>query len=305
MRTYEETHFDFMEDANMKKGTETISIDSEIFAGLKAGIDKTVNKTIGTMQRFGADEAMITFKMPVKLAKETVNVPGGYRDVIIPKFKYDISSVMQVKDKTSGEISGNYQLEWDEGSQQFVTTIIDDGQEDLFDADYEVKGEPIGIGPGAPELPEAAVEAEKADSEDYPKEDDASDDEAASDFDEAMEAFKYMTRYIGDSLHITESNGNYAVRNQRNAIVLVSGGPQNSPFSVDAETLAKHKGGELFCYGYMDNDGEPVLIRIEDTADGVGEETVIFSMERPGATEEQISDALKDDGYEYEEPQGA
>ena len=114
-----------------------LSLNGNTFASLKSDFDEILERTLGNMTMKGADEATITIKLGVSLSKTTVPSMGAFRDVTKPTFKHDISSVMQVKDKMSGQLAGNMELVWDDDIKQYVLRPIDDGQTSLFDEDAD------------------------------------------------------------------------------------------------------------------------------------------------------------------------
>lgn len=170
----------------MCKNDINLSLNGDAFTILKEQFDKVLNRTIGNMQMKGAEDAVITLKLSVGLGKERRTTPDGVIDATIPKFKHDISSVMQVKDKVSGELVGDYELVWDEETQKYVMRRIDDGQTTMFDdepmgrfydADYEevhVDKQPAGMlneGQKALEAPDDEKEDEEEDYQyDQPEE---------------------------------------------------------------------------------------------------------------------------------------
>ena len=92
----------------------SLSLKSDTFSALKEDFDSILARTIGNMEMKGAEEATVTLKLGISLEKSSVNGPNGLQDITKPSFKHDISSVMQVKDKKSGALTGDYELVWDE-----------------------------------------------------------------------------------------------------------------------------------------------------------------------------------------------
>lgn len=117
----------------MCKNDMNLSLNSDTFSILKDQFDKVLNRTVGNMQMKGADDAVVTLKLSIGLDTESRSTPDGNKDFVIPTFKHDISSVMQVKDKVSGQLVGDYQLVWDEDEQRYVMRTIDNGQTSLYD----------------------------------------------------------------------------------------------------------------------------------------------------------------------------
>lgn len=114
-----------------------LSLNGETFASLKKDFDTILERTIGNMTMKGAEDATITIKLGVSLQKTSVPAKGSIREVTKPTFKHDIASVMQVKDKMSGQLTGNMELVWDDDMKQYVLRPIDDGQTSLFDQDAD------------------------------------------------------------------------------------------------------------------------------------------------------------------------
>ena len=118
-----------------------LSLKSDTFAALKEDFDSVLTRTIANMEMRCAREATINLKVSISLDKTEDVKNGGSRPVTIPSFKHDISSVMQVKDKKSGALTGDYELVWDDDEGNYVIRRIDDGQtimrDDIVDADYD------------------------------------------------------------------------------------------------------------------------------------------------------------------------
>lgn len=86
----------------------SLSLKSETFSALKEDFDSILARTIGNMEMKGAEEATVTLKLGISLEKSSMNSPSGLQEITKPSFKHDISSVMQVKDKKSGALTGDY-----------------------------------------------------------------------------------------------------------------------------------------------------------------------------------------------------
>lgn len=275
-----------------------LSLNGETFQAMKTDFDTILARTLGNMTMKGANEATITIKLGIAL--ETANV-GSYEapnEVTKPSFKHDISSVMQVKDKRTGSLSGEHQLVWDEDAKEYVLRKLGTEQMSMFDEEvapddaYEAEYEDR-TGP-------ALLEGSCGDTE--------SNDEAQ------MTPFKWLSLFVNRSLKIVESNGNYAVKTDTNEVILTSASSPDSPFHCDAETLAEHEGHEIICSG----------VYSEATATEGGElygieisclecNDIFFSMykdedavaeddcEEP-CGENAIEEPDEDDSYEYDQP---
>ena len=277
-----------------------LSLDTDTFSVLKEQFDRVLNKTLGNMEMKGANTATITMKLDIELDKDSRDTGNGFKEFTLPKFKHTINSVMQVKDKASGELTGDYALVFDADSGQYVLQKIDDGQENLFDstdADYvdaeykEIEG---AVYEAAAALPEAAHEPEIEGDNNYPTEDDSGDTDDSSEYsdetdDEIVRAFAWLTQYDGQTLSVRESMGDFTVRNSRNAVILSSGAKPDNTFYCAREVLAPHLNHALKCVGYLTEQDTYDHIAIECPECG----ETLFTMQAPWAKKE----------YEYEKPE--
>lgn len=125
----------------MNNNEMTLSLKSDTFAALKEDFDGVLARTIGNMEMKNADNATITLKLGITLDKVSVGTPNGNQDITRPSFKHDISSVMQVKDRKSGALTGDYELIYEDG--KYVMRRIDDGQTSLYDEKVEKYEGPV------------------------------------------------------------------------------------------------------------------------------------------------------------------
>lgn len=110
-----------------------ISLKGDTFQSLKEDFDIILDRTLGNMHMKGAEDAVISLKLSVSLVKANAMVQGNCTSITRPSFKHEISSVMQVKDKKTGALTGDYQLVWDEDEGKFVMKKIEDGQTNIFE----------------------------------------------------------------------------------------------------------------------------------------------------------------------------
>lgn len=302
-----------------------LSLSGDTFAILKEQFDSVLARTVGNMQMKGADDATITLKLSISLEKENRNTPEGSIEATIPKFKHDISSVMQVKDKVSGELVGDYQLVWDEDEQKYVMRKIDNGQTTLFDddepngkfvdADYQPVGELPEGQRGLPEPAEATEDGTEPEGAEDTAEAEVSEPEAAEGSEDASEAkeeaeepakadrydektpFGWLAQFVGEEMRVTEAMGNFTVRTVANKVVLSSATDPSNPFYCDRVKLAEHVGHKLICAGYGEAELAVISIQCSDCADA------LFALVAPDATEEEVSAAMKTDAEE-EKPAG-
>lgn len=125
----------------MKPSELTLSLDSDTFEMMKTQLSDMIQATLMNMELKKAPDASITMKLSIHLEKAKKAIGDNLLDVVIPSFKHDISSVMQVKQKTNGELTGDYVLVFDMEKGEYVMQENDDGQISF----YEAEDEPSGI----------------------------------------------------------------------------------------------------------------------------------------------------------------
>lgn len=294
-----------------------LSLDGNTFAILKEQFDKILNRTVGNMEMKGADVAVITLKLNVSLEKSSVSVGDYIKEVTKPTFKHDISSVMQVKDKVSGQTTDDYALVWDENERKYVLRKIENGQMS-FD-DFNANGYPIynadyhevpETEEGTIGLPEATESDDAADDEDTSDEADDAVSDASGEFSggsvdpahDPTTPFGWLRQFIGETMNVTEAMGNYTVRTQSNKVVLSSATGSENPFYCPAEKLSPHVGHAVVCVGYGGEEIVNISIECEDC------NVVLFDINAPGTATAVISGTLnaderEGDGYEYDKPE--
>ena len=77
-----------------------------------------------------------------------------------PSFSHEISTEIKVKDKTTGNLSGNRKLVWDEELMEYVMKDIDDGQTSLFDTAQSRQNAAPPVEQEPPQLPEGIVDVD-------------------------------------------------------------------------------------------------------------------------------------------------
>lgn len=251
-----------------------LSLKSDTFSALKEDFDSILGRTIGNMQMKGAEDATITLKLSVSLENTMANIKGENTDITRPSFKHDISSVMQVKDKKSGALTGDYQLVWDEDEGKYVMKRIDNGQMTLFDENGDII---------SPDDNTIDAEYREVPALELP----ASEDEE----NEARTPFGWLKQFIGQEMKVTESMGNYAVRTLDNKIVLTSSTTPDNVFYCEAETLERHLGHKLACVGYgSDDDIVNVSIECEDCNEVIFDIDIAPDTDTEESDEETLSD---------------
>lgn len=111
-----------------------LSLNSDAFTSLKNDFDSILRKTLSNMKEQENDIAEITMKLKITLEHDSVDM--GYdkqRPIIKPKFDHKVTSVMQMKDETSGCLNGDYEMVWDEEKKKYILTHIKTRQVSMFD----------------------------------------------------------------------------------------------------------------------------------------------------------------------------
>lgn len=290
----------------MYKNDKKLTLNEETFSSLKQDFDSVLNRTIGNMEMKGADEATVTLKLSIKLDKTTTYTETGALDVTRPSFKHDVSSVMQVKDKKSGQLNGEMALVFDSESGSYILRPITNGQMS-FDTDgsvYDGNGQVIidaevrsveedgnaiegreilGIGVADDYKPEDdleyddpadGVEEENGDEEEIeeplPSTEDDEEEPTGDEIDtKEMSRFDWLSQFIGEKLVVTESMGNYAVRLESNgSLVLSTAVSQDSPAFVAKEKVENFVDKDLMCVRYVIGD-KTVSVAVECEDDNV------------------------------------
>ena len=228
-----------------------LSLKGDTFTALKEDFDAILARTLKNMESKGADEATITLKLGISLEKTTDFSGEEAEEVTKPSFKHDIGSVMQVKDKKSGALTGDYQLVWDEDEGKFVMKRIGDNQMTLFDVAEENEENVEYIPAADPVEPPMLKGADVADGD-------------ASEGDAIDTPFGWLSQFVGKDMAIGEAMGNYTVRtvaneDEESAVVLTSASTEDSVFHCDAEILKDHIGHELICVGEQNEAGGPIV----------------------------------------------
>lgn len=269
-----------------------LSLNEDTFSNLKKDFDSILNRTIGNMEMKGASDATITLKLTVSLDKRSMTVGDSVQEFKKPTFKHEINSVMQIKDKATGQLGGEYAMVWDPEEERFVLRQFTGGQASMFDDDYETVEEEWGTFRDLPD-----------DSRSLPAP--AEEEDAEEDTDTST-PFGWLSQFIGEKLIVTEAMGNYTVRTEDNRVVLSSATSEENPFWCPADKLAPHVGHEVVCVGYGDDEIVNVSIECEDCS------AVLFDIDAPedaGVEADMSVEAAHDlsDGDEeeldYEDPE--
>lgn len=276
----------------MKSTDMNLSLNGDTFQSLKDDFDGILARTVGNMEMKGADSATISIKLSISLKKSAVNG----REVTIPTFEHVISSVMQVKDKKTGSLSGDYEIVYDQDADTWLIRKIDNGQTSLFNEDGDnadgriIDAEYEEISDGEGELPALPQHEE-----------DGEEDEIEAEEDEEEEtAFDWLKSMVGSDLTSAKIGRHFVVKDKMGKIILSSATGKEDPYFCDKEVLSKHEGHKLGIGCNTGDDGsEKVFIGCVDCGDILYE---ITKTENAGA-DDADADGEEDDGYEYEDPE--
>lgn len=268
----------------MLKNDQKISLEGATFEQLKQDFDSILNRTIGNMEMKGADEATVTLKLAIKLEKTTTFEEHGAVDVTRPTFKHDISSVMQVKDKKSGQLDEEMALVFDEASGQYVLRPIKDGQMtfddyingEVVDADYKeadskqdiIEGSAVPqIGMNEPDENSSTDEIEEPFGDDDPEK--SNDDKAPESTPKENESrYDWLIQFVGEDLSVVSEDGGYKVKTADGDVVLSTLAEKGDPAHCTEALLQDLVGAEVACVEY-ESDGKTVSVAIECEEKGV------------------------------------
>ncbi len=127
-----------------------LSLSGEAFDAVRHDFDLLLKRTVETMNQKQTSTATITLKLNIEL--DQIALEDG-KKVTKPTFKYDVSTVTQLKDRTSGTVDGDYVML--NNGEAWVIRACEDGQMTLFDDEYEYpmdEEEMKALGDGAPEV---------------------------------------------------------------------------------------------------------------------------------------------------------
>lgn len=115
-----------------------LTLNGNTFATLKRDFDRMLICTLKSMERRRVDEATLTVKLKIELEGSTTRdyQANGYdakRDIIKPKFAHEITTAMQIKEKTGGDMAGEYELVFDEDARRYKLRPLKPQQGSLLD----------------------------------------------------------------------------------------------------------------------------------------------------------------------------
>ena len=270
-----------------------MSLNGDTFNALKCDFDQMLRKLLSGMEKFECEEATLNIKVGVKLEKDQardfeVHEYEAMRDIVKPTFKHEISSAMQVKDKKTGSLSGNYELVWDRESGQYVMRNIDDGQVTLFDTE----GDNVIQMPEPPALPAGTViDADYTMLEDGEAQGGSEDANGPVDGSDGHKKpgdspYEYLRQFVGADMKVMGTeHGIYTVRSG-GKVILSSGFSATDRFYCSVEKLEPHIDHAIVCEEWPNS----VVIRCDEC------DETLFEVVAEEAGEDDAAD------YPYEEP---
>lgn len=134
----------------MTKGFE-LSLKSDALNAFKTDFNSMLKHTLYTMEQKEGEVATISVTFKISLTRDTAPDPSitayeAEREVIIPKIKHTLRSLIQITDKRSGSVGGEkYELVWDKDAHEYFMREIKDAPTlfDYMDDDPETDDETV------------------------------------------------------------------------------------------------------------------------------------------------------------------
>lgn len=121
---------------------QDFNIDSELFDGVRENLNKVLTSTVKNMISKQSEDGCVTLKIGITLKTQDVPNFGARGDepktrkATIPEFKYDCSSAIQIKSKTSGSINDEGELIYDPDTDSYILSSLANEQRSIFDDDF-------------------------------------------------------------------------------------------------------------------------------------------------------------------------
>ena len=217
----------------MSDKTYVLSLSADTFNAFKMDFDSALQRLLQKMDRLQSDSASINCKISVALTPAPernfdATREGDTVQVMKPSFSHEISTEIKVKDKTTGNLSGNRKLVWDEELMEYVMKDIDDGQTSLFDTAQNSK-------PVAPSVDQ--------------------------------ELWGILKVLVGERMTVSRSAGHCYAETADGIIALGSAYLAEDPRHVDDSILEPHLAEEIACNGFgtvrVGDHEEPEKIVVE------------------------------------------
>lgn len=308
-----------------------LSLNGDTFNAFKSDFDQMLRQLLTEMEKRESEEATISVKMAIKLEPDQArdylaNGYDGTRDIIKPSFKHEISTMMQVKNKKSGNLGGNMELVWDKTLHQYVMRPIDNGQVSFFDGydkqDQEEQqetatadelaalpvGDPIALPPAQEDDDYVCVNDNIIDAEVVPE---ATVKEPTEEVTPAPaeDVIKWLSNFLSANLKILEAADTITVRSDDGKVALSTAVPVDSYLYCHADILKPYVGNAVSILAHYEGDpenpGEITGVTIWSDDEDCAIAYVGITAEEPEQEPEfepvEIQNEEQDD-YEYETP---
>lgn len=267
----------------MSDKTYVLSLSADTFNAFKMDFDSALQRLLQKMDRLQSDSASINCKISVALTPAPernfdATQEGDTVQVMKPSFSHEISTEIKVKDKTTGNLSGNRKLVWDEELMEYVMKDIDDGQTSLFDTVQSRQNAAPPVEQEPPQLPEGIVDV------DYTV---ISDDKGYimrnPDKCGIKDQWGILKVLVGERMTVSRSSGHCYAETADGIIALGSAYLAEDPRYVDDSILEPHLAEEIACNGFgtvqVGDHEEPEKIVVECLECG----GILLEVENPNA----------------------
>ena len=251
----------------MSDKTYVLSLSADTFNAFKMDFDSSLQRLLQKMDKLQSDSASINCKISVALTPAPERNFDAAREgdtvqVMKPSFSHEISTEIKVKDKTTGNLSGNRKLVWDEELMEYVMKDIDDGQTSLFDTAQSRQNAASPVEQEPPQLPEGIVDV------DYTV---ISDDKGYilrnPDKCGIKDQWGILKVLVGERMTVSRSAGHCYAETADGIIALGSAYLAEDPRHVDDSILEPHLADEIACNGFgtvqVGDHEEPEKIVVE------------------------------------------
>ena len=251
----------------MSDKTYVLSLSADTFNAFKMDFDSSLQRLLQKMDKLQSDSASINCKISVALTPAPERNFDAAREgdtvqVMKPSFSHEISTEIKVKDKTTGNLSGNRKLVWDEELMEYVMKDIDDGQTSLFDTAQSRQNAASPVEQEPPQLPEGIVDV------DYTV---ISDDKGYilrnPDKCGIKDQWGILKVLVGERMTVSRSAGHCYAETADGIIALGSAYLAEDPRPVEDSILEPHLAAEIACNGFgtvqVGDHEEPEKIVVE------------------------------------------
>lgn len=260
---------------------QTLRFGDEAFAPVTNDADRVLQKLLKNMMEKGSSEGSLTIKIDVAMVMDVVqnfdpDIEGDTRKVLRPKLSHKVSSVMQIKDESKGNMNNDgYELVWDETLGEYILKPIEQAQQSIFDVEYTVVQDSEEADPGPTER------------------------RALGSGRKNQTPFEYLCNFIGEEMRVSCGDGYYAIVTSESEVIVSSVFEPTDRFFCPVEKLKPHYGHRIVCAGYGDDQIVNVSIECTDC------NKVIFDIDIGDGEDPAGRDLpdVDDGGYGYEPPQ--